>query len=142
MLSLWAGVEAIVADPTLAVPLCRMVDAGLTRGMAEWVAAHVLRYHLGTDAHVLGQDGVWRNGIIPPLAPERTVGLLGLGELGRAVAATLAGLGFDVRGWSRRPRELPGIATESGADGPRGGAAGRRDPGRAAAGDAGHRRTS
>jgi glyoxylate/hydroxypyruvate reductase len=117
VLSLWAGVEDIAGDPTLGVPLCRMVDAGLARGMAEWVAGHVLRYHLGTDAHVLGQDGVWRNGVVPPLAPERTVGLLGLGELGLAVAATLAGLGFDLRGWSRRPRELVGIATASGPEG-------------------------
>ncbi|MFO1207823.1 MAG: glyoxylate/hydroxypyruvate reductase A [Amaricoccus sp.] len=117
VLSLWAGVEGIVGDPTLTVPLCRMVDEGLTRGMAEWVAAHVLRYHLGTDAHVLGQDGVWRNGVVPPLAADRTVGILGLGEIGAAVAATLAGIGFDVRGWSRRPRAVPGIAAESGPDG-------------------------
>ena len=51
------------------------------------------------------------NGVVPPLAAERTVGVLGLGEIGRAVALALAGLGFDVRGWSRRPRELPGVAT-------------------------------
>ncbi|HRO11334.1 MAG TPA: glyoxylate/hydroxypyruvate reductase A, partial [Amaricoccus sp.] len=102
VLSLWAGVERIVGDATLAVPLCRMVDPGLTRGMVEWVTAHVLRYHLGIDAHILGQDGVWRHGVVPPLAPERTVTVLGLGELGRAVAGTLAGLGFDVQGWSRR----------------------------------------
>ena len=36
-----------MGDPTLTVPLCRMVDPGLTQGMVEWVAAHVLRYHLG-----------------------------------------------------------------------------------------------
>jgi glyoxylate/hydroxypyruvate reductase A len=94
-----------------------MVDAGLTRGMSEWVAGHVLRYHLGIDTYILGQDGIWRNGIVPPLARDRTVGVLGLGELGRAVAATLAALGFDVRGWSRRPRELPGIATHAGEAG-------------------------
>ena len=113
VLSLWAGVEGIVGEPTLAVPLCRMVDDGLTRGMTEWVTGHVLRYHLGIDAHLLGQDGVWRNGVVPPLASDRTVGVLGLGELGRAVARALAGLGFDVRGWSRRARELPGIAAHS-----------------------------
>ena len=38
VLSLWAGVEAIVSDPTLTVPLCRMVDAGLTR--ARELAGH------------------------------------------------------------------------------------------------------
>ena len=117
VLSLWAGVESIVGNPTLAVPLCRMVDEGLRRGMAEYVAGHVLRYHLGTDAHVLGQDGIWRNGVVPPLAPDRCIGLLGLGELGRAVAATLTGLGFDLLGWSRRLKDLPGIATHAGEDG-------------------------
>jgi glyoxylate/hydroxypyruvate reductase A len=81
------------------------------------VTGHVLRYHLGIDAHLAGQDGVWRNGVVPPLASDRTVGLLGLGELGRAVAASLVGLGFEVRGWSRRERELPGIATASGEAG-------------------------
>jgi glyoxylate/hydroxypyruvate reductase A len=117
VLSLWAGVEDIVGDPTLSVPLCRMVDEGLTRGMAEWVTGHVLRYHLGTDAHVLGQDGVWRNGAIPPLASDRTVGILGLGELGRAVAVMLHGIGFDLRGWSRREKAVPGIVGLSGEDG-------------------------
>ena len=117
VLSLWAGVEDVVDATPATVPLCRMVDAGLTRGMAEWVAGHVLRYHLGIDSHILGQDGVWRNGIVPPLAADRVVGLLGLGEIGREVAATLRGLGFDLRGWSRRPRDLPGIVTASGADG-------------------------
>ncbi len=117
VLSLWAGVEDIVGTVPLEKPLCRMVDPGLTQGMAEWVAAHVLRYHVGLDTHVLGQDGVWRNGVVPPLAGSRCVGVLGLGELGRAVATTLAGLGFDVRGWSRRPREVAGVETFAGEDG-------------------------
>lgn len=117
VLSLWAGVEGIVGEPSLTVPLCRMVDDGLTRGMVEWVTGHVLRYHLGLDAHLFGQDGVWRNGVVPPLAGDRTVGVLGLGELGRSVAAALAGLGFDVRGWSRRARELPGIDSFDGEEG-------------------------
>ncbi len=117
VLSLWAGVESVVGNATLKVPLCRMVDDGLTRGMAEWVAGHVLRYHLGLDAHILGQDGVWRGGVVPPLAADRVVGVLGLGELGGAVAATLAAIGFDVRGWSRRPREAAGFAALSGEAG-------------------------
>ncbi len=63
------------------------------------------------------QDGVWRHGVVPPLAPERTVAVLGLGELGRAVVVALVGLGFDVVGWSRREKELPGLRTFSGEDG-------------------------
>lgn len=117
VLSLWAGVESIVGDASIVVPLCRMVDEGLTRGMAEWVTAHVMRHHLGTDMHVLGQDGEWRNGIVPPLASARTVGILGVGEMGRASAEMLAGIGFRVIGWSRGPKELPGIETRTGEDG-------------------------
>jgi glyoxylate/hydroxypyruvate reductase A len=117
VLSLWAGVEGIVGDPTLAAPLCRMVDEGLTRGMVEWVAGHVLRYHLGMDVHLAGQDGVWRNGVVPPLAAGRSVGVLGMGEIGGAVALGLAQFGFDVHGWSRRPHELPGVTTHAGEDG-------------------------
>lgn len=104
VLSLWAGVERIVSDPTLRLPLARMVEEGLRQGMVEWVAGHVLRHHLGLDAHVLGQDGVWRGGA-PKLATARPVTVLGLGELGLACALALAGLGFPVTGWSRTPRE-------------------------------------
>ncbi|MFO1104650.1 MAG: NAD(P)-dependent oxidoreductase [Amaricoccus sp.] len=116
VLSLWAGVETIAPDPTLAVPLCRMVDESLTAGMVEYVAGHVLRYHLGIDAQLAQQDGIWRNHVVPPLARDRKVGLLGLGALGGAVGVTLLGLGFALEGWSRRPREAA-FPTHSGLDG-------------------------
>jgi glyoxylate/hydroxypyruvate reductase A len=115
--NLWAGVETIVDNPTLTQPLARMVDDGLTEGMVEWVTGHVLRHHLGMDLHILNQDGVWRNDIVPPLARDRQVGILGLGALGTACARALAALNFRVTGWSRRPRDIPGIACRSGEDG-------------------------
>ncbi|MCC5987955.1 MAG: glyoxylate/hydroxypyruvate reductase A [Pararhodobacter sp.] len=114
--SLWAGVERIVTNPTLTQPLCRMVDPGLTRGMVEYVAGHVLRLHLGLDAVLAAQDGRW-NPVAPPLASERPVAMLGLGALGEACARALAGMGFEVLGWSRRPKSLPGIACHHGRDG-------------------------
>jgi glyoxylate/hydroxypyruvate reductase A len=117
VLNLFAGVETLVGNPTLTQPLCRMVDPAMTQSMAEWVTGHVLRHHLGTDAHVLGQDGVWRNHLIPPLAPERPVGILGMGELGTAAARMLKGIGFDVQGWARTPREVPGIPCHAGEAG-------------------------
>lgn len=116
VLSLWAGVEDVVGNPTLRVPLTRMVDDGLTQGMVEWVTGHVLRHHLGLDAHILGQDGVWRPEV-PPLAQDRSVTVLGLGKLGQACATTLARLGFAVAGWSRSPRHLAAVTTHHGADG-------------------------
>ncbi|MFT4013635.1 MAG: glyoxylate/hydroxypyruvate reductase A [Paracoccus sp. (in: a-proteobacteria)] len=100
--SLWAGVERIVTNPTLTQPLCRMVDPGLARGMVEYCLGWVMRAHLGM--HAYRQDGVWRNGVVPPLASRRRVTVLGMGELGGPVAATLAGLGFQVTGWSASGR--------------------------------------
>lgn len=110
VLSLWAGVERVVTNPTLTQPLARMVDDGLRQGMVEWVVAHALRHHLGTDAQVLRQDGVWRHDP-PKLGPERPVTVLGLGELGVACARALAALGFPVTGWSRTPKDAPGLRT-------------------------------
>lgn len=118
VLSLWAGVETFQDNATLRVPLARMVDFGLTEGMAEWVLGQVMRYHLGNDLYVLNQDGVWRNGdVVPPLARNRNVGILGLGELGLAAARMLKGIGFNVHGWSRSAKSEPGITCHSGEAG-------------------------
>lgn len=116
VLNLWAGVEQITGNETLTQPLARMVDDGLERGMVEWVTGHTLRYHLGMDAHLFGQDGVWRNDA-PPLAKDRPVTILGLGALGRACAETLAHLGFPVTGWSRSQKDIPDVTCLSGDDG-------------------------
>ncbi|GFE65069.1 2-hydroxyacid dehydrogenase [Litoreibacter roseus] len=116
VLNLWAGVEDVVGNRTLTAPLCRMVDPSLTDGMVEWVTGHVLRHHLGMDSHILGQDGVWRAGIVPPLAQDRKVVVLGLGELGLACARSLAALKFDVHGWSRSKKEIQGVTHHTEVD--------------------------
>lgn len=100
--SLWAGVERIVGNPTLTQPLARMVDPGLRQGMAEYCTGWTMRAHLRMDDYA--QDGTWRNALTPPLAADRRVRVLGMGELGGAVAAMLSGIGFDVAGWSASGR--------------------------------------
>lgn len=116
VLNLWAGVEDVTGNRTLKVPLARMVDEGLTEGMVEWVTGHVLRHHLGMDTHIHGQDGIWRAGSAPPLARDRTVAVLGLGELGAACARMLAALNFEVLGWSRSEKTIDGVETAHGAE--------------------------
>lgn len=112
--SLWAGVERIVGNPTLTQPLARMVDPGLARGMAEYCSGWTMRGHLEMDSYA--QDGIWRNGQVPPLAPERQVTILGMGELGRATADMLTGIGFRVTGWSASGRPVEGIEIFGAAD--------------------------
>lgn len=116
VLNLWAGVENVVGNETLKIPLARMVDPGLTKGMVEWVTGHVMRYHLGLDIDILRSNAQWQPRT-PPLAHERSVVMLGLGALGLACADSLVSLGFDVTGWSRSPKTAEGIRCLHGADG-------------------------
>ncbi len=115
VLNLWAGVEKFVHNPTLTQPLTRMVNPELTESMVEYVVGHTMRHHLQMADYP--QDGVWRNHLLPPLARERPVTILGLGALGQAAAQALAQLNFPVTGWSRSPRTIPGITCLSGDTG-------------------------
>lgn len=117
VLSTWAGVEKITPNQTLTVPLARMVDPGLTKGMVEYCLGHILRYHLNMDAHVTRADAQWQPELMPPLASQRSVAVLGLGALGQAVAEAARDFGFDVRGWSRSLKSIDGVACFAGADG-------------------------
>ena len=117
--SLGAGVEHILGDRDLpaGVPIVRLVDTQLTRDMTEYVLAWVLYYH--RDHHryrALQAARRWRP-LAPVSAADRSVGILGLGELGRAAASALAGLGFRVGGWSRGAKEIEGVTCFHGADG-------------------------
>jgi glyoxylate/hydroxypyruvate reductase A len=116
VLNLWAGVETIAPNPTLKIPLARMVGGGLTEGMVEWVTGHALRHHLGIDRHIVNPSHDWIISV-PPIAAERPVTILGLGELGLACARALRVLGFPVTGWSRSAKSVDGITT---AHGPKG----------------------
>lgn len=116
VLSLGAGVDAMLADPTLPeLPLCRLIDRSLTRMMSEFVFLLVLKYHRGLDVYAAQQrQALWRFHL-PPVPQATRVGILGLGELGTDAARMLAGHGFTVRGWSRSKKQLPGIECYAGA---------------------------
>lgn len=108
--SIGAGVDHVLCDPQLPeVPVIRLAGAPLTQRMREYVALHALRCHRRQrELDLAQQAGEWRQ-LITPLAGERTVGVMGLGELGRAAAETLAALGFRVLGWSRTPRRVEDV---------------------------------
>jgi glyoxylate/hydroxypyruvate reductase A len=116
VLNLWAGVEKITGNATLQIPLARMVDPGLTKGMVEWVTGHVMRHHLGLDIDILHTGTGWTPRM-PPLAQERKVSILGMGALGAEAAKTLVALGFDVAGWSRSPKSEAGVTCFHGDQG-------------------------
>jgi glyoxylate/hydroxypyruvate reductase A len=115
--SLWMGVETLLADTTLPreVPLARMIEPHMTRSMVESVLAHVLSAHLQLDEYARFQrEGRWQ-ALRSPTAQKRRVGILGLGELGRAACAALHSLGFQLAGWSRTPRRVDVVECFAGA---------------------------
>lgn len=117
--SIWAGMEVFLANPTLPTEpiLCRMVEPGLTEGMTDYICGHVMRYHLGIDGHISDSaNRIW-NAVAPPLARDRKVAVLGLGQLGMDAAAMLKTLRFDVAGWSRTEKTGLPYATYHGPDG-------------------------
>jgi glyoxylate/hydroxypyruvate reductase A len=109
--SLWMGVERLLADPAFprGVPLARLVDPGMVAAMSETVLAHVLDWHRHHYVYRVEQEARRWNRLKQYLASDRTVGLLGLGELGSDVAHKLGALGFNLVGWSRRPKKLAGV---------------------------------
>lgn len=119
ILSLGAGVDHILADPNLpaGVPISRVVNDNMVLRMREWVLLHVLSHHRRQrEYNQLQRARVWRD-LEQPHAGERTVGVMGLGELGGDSARHLAAIGFDVIGWSRSPREVPGVRCFHGREG-------------------------
>ena len=116
--SVGAGVDQLDLDRLPRdVPLVRMIEPALEREMASYVAMAVLALHRNLPGYLVQQRE--RRWSVLPIreASETRVGILGLGVLGTAAAAALAPFGFDLRGWSRSPRSLPGIACFHGEDG-------------------------
>ena len=109
--SLWMGVEKLIADPEYprGVPLARLIDPGMVAAMSETVLSHVLDWHRHHYRYRAQKAKVeWRR-YKQYLASDRTIGILGLGELGSDAARKLIALGFRVAGYSRRPKNLEGV---------------------------------
>ena len=109
--SLWMGVEKLLADPAYprGAPLARLIDPGMVAAMSETVLAHLLDWHHHHYRYRAQQArSEWRR-FKQYLASDRTIGILGLGELGADAARKLVALGFRVAGWSRRPKTIEGV---------------------------------
>lgn len=116
--SLWAGVERIVAElPDDEMKIVRLEDPQMARTMAEAVLAWTLYLHRDMPRYRRQQaESIWQQHPVC-LPSERTIGFLGLGQLGRVAARVLLQRDFSVCGWSRTRSEIEGVATYSGPSG-------------------------
>lgn len=110
VLSLGAGVDQLhLAELDKHIPVARLIDPTLTQRMVEYCQTAVFYFHRHLHLHAR-QQAVREWQFIPPVsASSRHVLVLGLGELGAAVASALAHLGFQVTGWSRSPKQIAGV---------------------------------
>ncbi|RSZ58326.1 glyoxylate/hydroxypyruvate reductase A [Massilia atriviolacea] len=114
-----AGVDAILkfGDALPPVPIIRLGDAGMAVQMAEYVAHAVLRYFRRFDEY----ERQARRGVWAPLPQfdkaQFTVGVMGMGMLGKRVLDSLAQFGFPLRGWSRGYKEIEGVTCFAGEEG-------------------------
>ncbi len=116
--SIGAGVDHLFNDPGLPhVPIVRVVAENLTQYMVEYVCWRVLDHHRqGLLYRAQQPRKVWHEPPQPP-AGDVSVGIMGLGNLGRAAASALMTLGFRVNGWTRTARPMDGVTCWHGADG-------------------------
>jgi len=114
--SLGQGVDHIFEAGGLpdGTQIVRIVDPWMGRAMAEWTLLQVLRFHRNGHLYEQAQrDKRWENFGAEETSTRR-VGILGLGALGAEAARVIAGLGFDVAGWSRSRKEIDGVTSYAG----------------------------
>jgi glyoxylate/hydroxypyruvate reductase len=114
--SLWAGVDTLLDDATLPeeIPLARMVDPAMNTAMAETALWAVLSLHRGYFECAARQAQRRWHSVPQPRADEVSVAVLGLGQMGCAVATRLVQNGYRVNAWSLRATLLEGVQTQHG----------------------------
>ena len=116
--STFAGVEKTLLNKTITQSLVRLIDVEMTQCMAEWCAAHVLRYHLDLDSYIKPTKKEWKTSHKERLLADQVdIGVLGLGTLGSATARKLRKLDFNVAGWSANKKKISGVKSLVGPEG-------------------------
>ena len=116
--SLGAGVDHLLSKRLPRnIPVVRLMDPGLTRGMSEYVLYWVLHHHRRMKDYLHNaRQAKWKQ--FPQAdSHARHIGIMGLGILGLDAAKKLKALGFKVSGWSKNLKNLDGISTFHGKAG-------------------------
>jgi glyoxylate/hydroxypyruvate reductase len=111
ILSLGAGVDALLKHPgrPQGIPIVRFMDADLTQRMSDYVLANVTMHQRLFTRFKADQTAKRWLQLYPPPAWEITVGIMGMGQLGRDAVRHLKVFGYKLRGWSRTRKDVEGV---------------------------------
>lgn len=110
VVNLGAGIDSLAGRTDLPdIPISRLCDAGMIALMKSYVLFAAIRYARDIPSFERAQRRSEWYYIHPRPLSRIKVGVLGLGILGSAVAAALAELGFDTRGWDSVQKSVPGV---------------------------------
>ena len=111
LISLGQGVDHILKDNIIdsQIPVVRIVDTFMAKSMSHWVVMSVLNFIRDTFGYYTQQ----KNKIYKPRKEINfttlKIAVYGIGAIGSIVAKDLRQLGFEVCGWSRTQKKIPGI---------------------------------
>ena len=110
ILSLGAGVDHIISDSELpkGLPIVRLVDKKLTHEMYLHSLHWVLHFHSNQYLYRIQQQSrewIQQSSV---QSEDRTIGIMGLGNIGKAIGDSLVNLDFKVIGWGARPKNSLG----------------------------------
>ena len=110
ILSLGAGVDHVISDPELPdeLPIVRLVDKKLTHEMILHSLHWVLHFHSDQYLYRIQQQSREWIQQSPVQSEDRTIGIMGLGNIGKAIGDSLINLDFKVIGWGASPKSSLG----------------------------------
>ncbi|MDR6610413.1 glyoxylate/hydroxypyruvate reductase A [Pseudomonas synxantha] len=117
LFALSAGVDQLDLDrlPTT-LPVVRLLDPSITRGMCEYAGFAVLSLHRDMLRYRQQQMArCWQAHLLQPAA-KRRVGVMGLGTQAQQILATLQTFGFALSGWARSEHRIAGVDCFAGAE--------------------------
>lgn len=111
--SLGAGVDHLFADDTIpeSIRFTRVVAPSLSDQMCDYVLGSALNILQHSKAYFDQQKQAEWKSQNAYRKKNLTVGVMGLGAIGKKVAERLVLNGFSVAGWSNRKKEIDGVKT-------------------------------
>jgi glyoxylate/hydroxypyruvate reductase A len=97
------------------LPVVRLLDPGIGRGMCEYACFAVLSLHRDMVRYRQQQvESHWQAYRLVP-ANKRRVGVMGLGLQAQQILASLQNFGFELSGWARSEHQVDGVTCYAGS---------------------------